>query len=534
MNIELLDALTIFTYLIAMVWIGIWYAGRQKATSEGYFLAGKSLGWKVIGASLFASNISTVHLVGLAESGFKDGILWGNFEWFSTVELLILAFVFVPFYLKSKVVTLPEFLEKRYDSRSRMILAIFSILAALFMHIGISFYAGAVVFEEIFGWNIWFSVGLIAVATGVYTIIGGLSSVVLTESLQTIILIFGSILITVLAIVALPGVGIHSLADLKAAVMPDRLHAVDFDASAKGFTFRDMMLSHLILGIWYWCTDQTIVQRILGAKNENQARLGAVFAGFLKILPPFIMILPGILAFALFQEQIGDNTKSVLPVLIMQLLPVGLKGLMVAALLAAVMSSVAAALTSCSTLVVYDVFDRVNPNLSDGKKIQRPDHGRSSTHLGGALVTLFGKSRCHLRADQPDVFHLRPFHRGGVSLWDTFQKRHFAGIFPYSTFGEWDCRLHLSDRKIPDDPGNRKLHLRSRRSRNQLDAADLLLLSGVCGDLLGGQRDWLAACRQRRNRQSESFRKLPLGRWPQRFADGLHGARLFPFLLISR
>jgi SSS family solute:Na+ symporter len=370
MKLHLLDAVAIFAYLIGIVWIGIAYAQKKRVTSEGYFLAGKSLDWKVIGASLFASNISTVHLVGLAESGFKDGILWGNFEWFSTVELLILAFVFVPFFLKSKVVTLPEFLEKRYDSRSRMILALFSILAALFMHIGISFYAGAVVFEAIFGWNIWFSVCLIAVATGLYTIIGGLSSVVLTESIQTVILILGSLLITLLALFALPEVGIHSFAELKTAVTPDRLSAVNFDSAAKGFSFRDMLFSHLILGIWYWCTDQTIVQRILGAKDENQARLGAVFAGFLKILPPFIMILPGILAFALFRSEIGEDTKSVLPVLIMELLPIGLKGLMVAALLAAVMSSVAAALTSCSTLVVYDVFDRLKPGLTDGKKIR--------------------------------------------------------------------------------------------------------------------------------------------------------------------
>ncbi len=370
MNMHPLDAAIIVTYLVAMVWVGIWYARKKQATSEGYFLAGKSLDWKIIGASLFASNISTVHLVGLAESGFRDGILWGNFEWFSTFELLILAFIFVPYYLKSKISTLPEFLQKRYDSRSRMILAFFSILAALFMHIGISFYAGAVVFEEIFGWNVWFSVILIALATGIYTIIGGLSSVVLTESLQTVILILGSLLITVLAVFALPGVGIHSFAELKTAVTPDRLHAVNFDAAAKGFSFRDMLFSHLILGIWYWCTDQTIVQRILGAKDENQARLGSVFAGFLKILPVFIMVMPGILAFALFREQIGENTKSVLPVLIVQLLPIGLKGVMVAALLAAVMSSVAAALTSCSTLVVFDIFGRLKPGLSDRKMIR--------------------------------------------------------------------------------------------------------------------------------------------------------------------
>ncbi|GLR16511.1 sodium:solute symporter family transporter [Portibacter lacus] len=368
-NISTVDLIVIAVYIVSIVIIGLWFARRKRKTSEGYFLAGKSLTWGVIGASLFASNISTVHLVGLSESGFKDGIVWGNFEWFSAFELLILAFVFIPFYLRTKITTLPEFLEKRYDSRSRIVLAIFSILAALFMHIGVSFYAGAVVFESIFGINILTSIIIIALATGIYTIIGGLTSVVVTETVQTVILILGSLTITILAIYQLPEVGIHTYGELKEAVDPDRLKAVSFDSTQKGFTFLDMLFGHLILGIWYWCTDQTIVQRVLGAKSETQAKLGAIFAGFLKILPVFLMVVPGILAYALFHEQIGTETKSVLPTLIVNLLPIGLKGLMVAALLAAVMSSVAAALNSCSTLIVYDVFDKLKPGLSDKTKI---------------------------------------------------------------------------------------------------------------------------------------------------------------------
>jgi len=369
-SISTTDLFIIATYLFVIVFVGLWFSNEKKKTSKGYFLAGKSLTWSVIGASLFASNISTVHLVGLAESGFRDGILWGNFEWFSAFELLLLAFLFIPFYLRTKITTLPEFLEKRYDQRSRVVLAIFSILAALFMHIGVSFYAGAVVFEQIFGINILTSIIIIAIATGIYTIIGGLTSVVVTETLQTIILIFGSVAITLLAIFALPDVGITTYAELKTAVSADRLHAVAFDSSAAGFTFLDMLFGHLVLGIWYWCTDQTIVQRVLGAKSENQAKLGAIFAGFLKILPVFIMVIPGVLAFALFRDEIGADTKSVLPIMIMNLMPIGLKGLMIAALLAAVMSSVAAALNSCSTLLVYDVFSKLKPNLSDEMKIK--------------------------------------------------------------------------------------------------------------------------------------------------------------------
>ena len=369
-SISFIDISVIVAYILGIVFIGLWFSRKKNKTSKGYFLAGKSLTWGVIGASLFASNISTVHLVGLSESGFIDGIVWGNFEWFSAFELIVLAFIFIPFYLRTKVTTLPEFLEKRYDSRSRVILAIFSIMAALFMHIGVSFYAGAVVFEEIFGLNILVSIIIIAIATGIYTVIGGLTSVVITESAQTIILILGSLVITLLAVFKLPEVGIHSYEALKEAVDPDRLKAVSFDAEKKGFTFLDMLFGHLILGIWYWCTDQTIVQRVLGAKSEKQAKLGALFAGFLKILPVFIMVVPGILAFALFKEDIGENTKSVLPIMIMKLMPIGLKGLMIAALLAAVMSSVAAALNSCSTLIVYDVFNKLKPDLSDKAKIK--------------------------------------------------------------------------------------------------------------------------------------------------------------------
>jgi SSS family solute:Na+ symporter len=369
-RLETLDIIIIVGYLVSIILIGLWSSRKEKKTSKGYFLANKSLKWSIIGASLFASNISTVHLVGLSESGFIDGIVWGNFEWFSAFELILLAFIFIPFYLRTKISTLPEFLEKRYDSRSRIILAIFSILAALFMHIGVSFYAGAVVFESMFGINIVVSIIIIAIATGIYTVIGGLVSVVVTESVQTIILIAGSITITVLAIYQLPEVGIETYASFKEAVDPDRLKAVNFDSTKKGFTFLDMLFGHLVLGIWYWCTDQTIVQRTLGAKSERHAQLGALFAGFLKILPVFIMVVPGILAFALFREDIGTDTKNVLPILITKLMPIGLKGLMVAALLAAVMSSVAAALNSCSTLIVYDVFGKLKPGLTDKSKIR--------------------------------------------------------------------------------------------------------------------------------------------------------------------
>lgn len=365
-----LDIIVLCVYFVVILTIGLMTGRVARRTSDGYFLGGRSLLWPVIGASLFASNISTVHLVGLAESGFRYGIVWGNFEWFAVLELMILAFVFVPFFLSTRINTLPEFLEKRYDGRSRVVMAVFSILAALFMHIGVSLYAGAVVFENIFGIDIFYSIVVIGIATGVYTVIGGFLSVVVTESIQTILLIGGSAALTLAALLALSEVGIHSLSDLKESIGAERLSAVAFDSGQHGFTFVDMLLGHLVLGIWYWCTDQTIVQRTLGAKSLAHGQLGALFAGFLKVLPVFIVVLPGILGYALFRDRIGEDTRSVLPFMIMHLLPAGVKGLMLASLLAAVMSSVAAALNSCSTLIVFDVFDKLKPGLSDRSRIR--------------------------------------------------------------------------------------------------------------------------------------------------------------------
>jgi solute:Na+ symporter, SSS family len=393
------DLIVLVIYMVAIVLIGVRAGRNASASSDGYFLANKSLMWPMIGASFFASNISTVHLVGLSESGFKHGIVWGNFEWFSVVELIILAFVFIPFYIHTRITTLPEFLEKRYDKRSRMLLAIFSIFAALFMHIGVSLYAGAVVFQTMFHIDILLSILIIAVATGIYTVIGGFVSVVVTETVQTVLLLAGSFTVLWLAIYKLPEVGIHSYGDLQAAVGADRLKAVSFDSSTRGFTFMDMLLGHLVLGLWYWCTDQTIVQRALGARSAMQAQLGALFAGFLKLLPVFLMVIPGILAYALFREQVGTETKSVLPVLIMNLMPVGIRGLMLAAILAAVMSSVAAALNSCSTLVVFDVFDKLRPGLPDKAKVRI---GKITT----ALVLVLAVSWSPFLADLGSIFEL--------------------------------------------------------------------------------------------------------------------------------
>ena len=360
LNINNIDLVIICVYLVAILLIGIFSVRLKKLTGEGYFLAGRGLGWVMVGAALFASNISTIHLVGLSASGFNEGFVWGNFEWMASVTLILLGLVFAPFYFKSRISTLPEFLEKRYNSTARSIMAFIAIIGALFVHIGMSLYAGAVVFHAFFGINVITSIVVISVITAIYTVLGGLKAVVVTETIQAVILIVGAIILTCFAIAALPDHGVTTLAELKAQLKPGQMSMLHSRESLRslgeggfesGLTWYACLLGYPINGLWYWCSDQTIVQRVLGAKSMHAAQMGPIFAGFLKILPVFILVFPGVIAFVLFRDIIGTDANQTFPVLIDQLLPTGLKGIMAAALLAALMSTIAAALNSSATLV---------------------------------------------------------------------------------------------------------------------------------------------------------------------------------------
>ncbi len=377
-SISTIDLVIIIVYLVGILLIGILSVNLKRMTSDGYFIAGRNLKWGLIGASLFASNISTIHLVGLAEGGYKDGLVWGNFEWLAAVTLIMLGLVFAPFYFKSRISTLPEFMELRYHPNARTILAIIAIIGALFVHIGMSLYAGAAVFEAFFGVDVFTSIIVISIITAIYTVLGGLKAVVITESIQTVILIIGAVILTVYAIMALPDHGITSLDTLTSALKPGQLDvfhtneslaALHEDGDKLGLTWYACLLGYPVLGLWYWCSDQTIVQRVIGAKTERDAQMGPIFAGFLKILPVFIFILPGVLAYPLFHDIIGEDSKQTLPVLMDQLLPIGLKGIMAATLLAALMSTIAAALNSSASLVALDIVKRINPKSSDEKQI---------------------------------------------------------------------------------------------------------------------------------------------------------------------
>jgi len=376
MNINNIDFGIIIFYLLFIVGLGCWVGMRnqRKAQANSYFLAGKSLRWPMIGLALFATNISTVHLVSLAEEGYTNGLAYGNFEWMAAFTLILLALFFAPFYIRSKVATLPDFLEKRYSRASRDWLSLLSIISAIFIHIGFSLYAGAVVIEGMFGINKMVSILMIAGLTGIYTIVGGLMAVVLTESVQTVIMLVGAIILTIIAYVTAGG-----WTGIRASVDPHMFTVLRPHGDASGIPWYSMLLGYPVIGIWYWCTDQTIVQRVLGAKDENNARIGPLFAGFIKILPVFIFVLPGLICLALINQGLlpalplteagKPDAAQTYSHMIAHLLPVGLQGLVAAALLAALMSTVSGALNSVATLFTYDFYQHWVPQTSEKKLI---------------------------------------------------------------------------------------------------------------------------------------------------------------------
>lgn len=387
--IKNIDIIISVFYIIGIVAIGLWAGLRKKKVTVGnesndYFLAGKSLRWPMIGLALFATNISCLHLVSLAQSGFDTGLLNGNFEWMAAFTLILLSLFFVPFYIKSKVATLPDFLERRYNKACRDWLAVISIISAIVIHIAFSFLAGGIVLETLFGVNMYVSVIAIALLTGVYTIIGGLRAVVITESIQTIVLLSGAIIITVLCFNKVGGWS--SLTEtLQSTNNMDKLSMLRPSGDVSGMPWYAIFLGYPVLGIWYWCADQTIVQRVLGAKDENNARVGPLFCGFLKILPVFIFVLPGLMAFVLVQKGMFNisslqsinadgqtiiNTKGIYTLMITQLVPTGLVGILVAALLSGLMSQISGALNSIATLVSYDIYKRIHPETSDHQLVK--------------------------------------------------------------------------------------------------------------------------------------------------------------------
>ena len=502
-----IDWTIIAIYLIAVVGLGCWagWNARRQGAKHGesvagdYFMAAHTLRWPVIGLALFATNISCVHLISLAQSGYDSGLLNGNFEWMAAFTLILLGFFFAPFYLKSKVATLPDFLERRYCRECRDWLAVISILAAIIFHIAFPLAAGWLILHDIFGIGKWECIFLMCLLTGIYTVTGGLAAVAITETIQTIVLLVGAFILTAFAWMKTGGwVGMVAALEPAAGLAPgctdsQMMSMLRPHGDASGMPWYAIFLGYPVLGIWYWCADQTIVQRVLGAESENDARVGAIFCGLLKILPVFIFIVPGIMLYTsikqghidgVYQARVthlvtdangdtlrtvaitGDNlkvdsippvtlktdesldlsklalpagnaelvlgpgvtvqkdasgailkpegvtvlqSKEVYAVMIRKLLPVGVLGIIAAALMAALMGNLSSASNSIATMVSYDVVKRFRPQTSDKKLVVV---GRiatvSSIGLGIALVPLLDRYESIFNGLNDIIAHMAP------------------------------------------------------------------------------------------------------------------------------
>jgi SSS family solute:Na+ symporter len=399
-----LDWLMIAAYFGLLLGITCWAIRRSKDTTDDYFLAGRHLGWLIIGASIFASNIGSEHLVGLAGSGCTDGVAMAHYELHAWC-LLVLAWVFVPFYTRSLVFTMPEFLEKRFSPTARWVLSIISLVAYVLTKMAVGIFAGGIVFGTLlpelkldlgFATLNSFWIGSLAVVllTGLYTVLGGMRAVAYTEAVQTFVLIIGSVLVTLFGLAKLGGWSElrHTLSsdmfNLWKPLVPAGVEGTWAPVKESGrmawyfsgnYPWLGMLFCAPVIGLWYWCTDQYIVQRALGAPNEQQARRGSICAAFFKLLPVFIFIIPGMICYALaisgkapeLRHLVDANGKALreecqaaFPLMVAYVVPVGIRGVVVAGLLAALMSSLAGAFNASSTLFTMDLYQKFKPGAS--------------------------------------------------------------------------------------------------------------------------------------------------------------------------
>ncbi len=358
--LEFGDWIVLGIYFLALIGVAVWVILQKNKNTEDYFLAGRNVGWFVIGASIFASNIGSEHVVGLAGTGAESGMPMAHYELHAWI-VLVLGWLFLPFYMRSKVFTMPEFLEKRFDSRSRWFLSVFSLVGYVITKVSVTIYAGGIVVSELIGIPFWYGAIGIVVFTGIYTVVGGMKAVIYTETLQTIILIAGSVIITILGLQEVGGWD-----TLKETVGSNHFNMWR-PTNDPDFPWTGLLFGGTIVGIWYWCTDQYIVQRTLAASTIKIGRRGAIFGAYLKILPIFIFLIPGIIAFALAKQGALSYEKAdeVFPVLVKTLLPVGLKGLVAGGLMAALMSSLASVFNSCSTIFTIDIYKKLKPYTSE-------------------------------------------------------------------------------------------------------------------------------------------------------------------------
>jgi SSS family solute:Na+ symporter len=365
----------VLLYVLFIVGLGFYFA-RRTHTTDDYFLAGRSLTWWLIGFSLFASNVSSSTLVGLSSSAFGSGISVYNYEWMAALVLIVFLVFFLPFYLKTRVFTMPEFLERRFDQRSRYYFSALLVLMNIVIDTAAALYAGALVVQIIYPEiPLWQSVVVLGILAGIYTIAGGLKAVVYTDAVQAVLLMTGTFLVAALSFEAIGG----SWSSVTAVVPPEDLSIVR-PASDPVLPWPGLLTGVFLLGFYFWGTNQFMVQRALGARDLNHGRWGALFAGFLKLPIIFIMVLPGIFGRLLYPAAeypaLAENPDLIFPTLMFDLLPVGIRGLIISALVAAIMSSVDSTLNSASTLVTMDFIKKLKPKV--------PNH---SLVIAGRIVT---------------------------------------------------------------------------------------------------------------------------------------------------
>ncbi len=402
-----------FVVLLIVAWRAI---SREKDTAADYFLAGRNLGWWIIGASIFASNIDSEHIVGLAGSGAKDGVALAHYELHAWC-LLVLAWVFVPFYSRSLVFTMPEFLERRFSTSSRYVLSIISLITFIVSKIAVGIFAGGVVFQALLPEmritlgsvvidSFWIGSVLVIALTGLYTMLGGMRAVAYNDAVQVIVLIGGSAMLTIYGLQELGGWGKlreicgSEMFNLWKPMVPAGVEATWAPELVKDsagrivkeawyfngdFPWLGMAVCAPVIGLWYWCTDQYIVQRALGAPNEAVARRGSIFAAFLKLFPVYLFIIPGLICFALAKsgkvpelgsmlgadgQATAQGSQAAFPLLIRHLLPPGLRGIVVAGLLSALMGSLAGVFNACSTLFTVDIYEKLRPKASQHELVR--------------------------------------------------------------------------------------------------------------------------------------------------------------------
>ncbi len=382
-----IDWIFVILYLLVIAGVSIWSIRKSKESASDYFLANRNLGWFVIGASILASNVGSEHIVGLAGSAAKSGTVLGHYELHSYI-VLILGWVFVPFYMRSMVYTMPEFLERRFSPKARRLLSIIQLLSYVITKASVTIFAGALVFNQFMGVDFWTGAIILVVVTGVYTVFGGLHAVMYTEAIQAMVLLIGS---GILLVFGLKEVGGWS--GMIAALPKEKLNMFP-SLNDPNYPWLGILFASPIVGIWYWCTDQHIVQRCLAGRSEKEARRGTIFAAYLKLLPFFIFLIPGLIAYVLHSQgklQLDDNNAA-FPAMVKSLMPIGLRGLLAGGLLAALMSSLASVYNACSTLYTMDIYQKQHPEASEKQLVKV---GRIATGvvvlLGMAWIPLMGK-----------------------------------------------------------------------------------------------------------------------------------------------